>query len=523
MKFGNIATIKWIVIFLLLLELSHQSIAKHIILSPAQVKTIPTEDNIHKPENTNLDTLDSIKSIEAFYAFIKSLEMEKVHDTIKEKLDLKLYQLVNETEDSLTKQVPEVLNGRIRDSSSVKSDIILLIDRALKEEKDLVMLILEFEKKLEIMNKKFSQEAGDLTAQEKTKILTDLETLEKALILNEKKFLQNQAGYKITLDSLKKELHDIDVLEDQLTYSERQRLKDQKAFQMKILAVLLIVTGLGLLTLFSIFLARKFRKQQIALAKANEEIRSINEHLEDLVAQKTESLRATNEELDTFLYKSSHDLKRPLTSIIGLSNIAKLTLDNKSWELFEKTSQTAIDMDRMLQKLMMVSQINHPSDYSNVDFNTQIQKVKQHFHDFIEKHKISFNFKVSKESSIDSIPTLVEIILKNLVENALFYCSLEDGIQPEVGVKIRRENSHIAMSIRDNGVGIKSNVQHKIWEMFFVGNENSRGNGLGLYIAQKAAKALNGVISFTTKENIFTEFKVILPIVQHEDATSVVK
>ena len=469
----------------------------------------------------NVDNLDSVGSLTAFYASIKNLDMSQLDDAVKQQIDLKFSQLINQLEDSLSQSSSNTLVGKITDSSLVKDDVIFLIDQALKEEQNLEDVRREFDEKIKVINKKLSEGGKNLNDQDRRKVLSDLERLEKILKSNEKKFFQNQATYKAILSSLKNSLLNIKELEDQLTFSEQQRLEEQQAFQQKIFIVFLIIIGLGLLMLLSIYLARKFKKQKNELSKANTEVKRINQHLEELVSQKTESLEKANQELDTFLYKSSHDLKRPLTSIIGLSNIAKLTLEAKSWELFEKASQTAIDMDKMLQKLMMVNEINHPSGYANIDLQAQIQKVRTYFEDYIKENKISFDTDVCKEGFFNSFPALVEIILRNLVENALFYSAMKTQGKPEVGVRVYRENSHVTISVQDNGSGIKPNVQPRIWEMFYVGDERSRGNGLGLYIAQKAAKVLDGTISFTTEENSFTEFKVILPDIQEADDANV--
>ncbi|MDN5213058.1 ATP-binding protein [Fulvivirgaceae bacterium BMA12] len=488
----------------------------------AQVKAASTERVREEvSEGFNVSNLDSVASLTAFYTSIKNLDMRQLDDEVKRQIDLKFNQLIEQLKDSLNQRSSNTLVGRITDSSLVKDDVIFLIDQALKEEQNLEDVRREFDDKIKVINKKLSEGGKNLNDADRKKVLSDLERLEKILKSNEQKFLQNQATYKAILSSLKNSLLNIKELEDQLTMSEQQRLEEQQAFQQKIFIVFLIVIGLGLLMSLSIYLARKFKKQKNELAKANTEVKRINQHLEELVSQKTESLEKANKELDTFLYKSSHDLKRPLTSIIGLSNIAKLTLEAKSWELFEKASQTAIDMDKMLQKLMMVNEINHPSGYANIDMQAQIQKVRDYFDDYIKEHKISFDTDVCEQDAFNSFPSLVDIILRNLVENALFYSASKTRGKPEVGIKVHRENGHVTISVQDNGSGIKPEVQSRIWEMFYVGDERSRGNGLGLYIAQKAASVLDGTISFTTEENSFTEFKVILPDLQQANDVGV--
>ena len=105
----------------------------------------------------------------------------------------------------------------------------------------------------------------------------------------------------------------------------------------------------------------------------------------------------------------------------------------------------------------------------------------------------------------------MEIIVKNLLENALTYSSFTAKENPKVTLKVLKENSDLSIYVRDNGEGIVKEVRSKIWNMFYVGNEHSSGNGLGLYITRKAVQVLNGKIIYVTKEREYTEFRVRLP------------
>ena len=95
------------------------------------------------------------------------------------------------------------------------------------------------------------------------------------------------------------------------------------------------------------------------------------------------------------------------------------------------------------------------------------------------------------------------IIIKNLLENAFVYSSLCENKRPHVEINIQQENSDLLINVRDNGEGIDKKVRKNVWNMFFVGNERSKGNGLGLYITQKAVKVLEGKISYITLEKQF--------------------
>ena len=123
-----------------------------------------------------------------------------------------------------------------------------------------------------------------------------------------------------------------------------------------------------------------------------------------LLLKKTESLEMINYELDTFLYRSSHNLKRPLTSIRGLANIAEITLSDEAIDLFEKVVLTTQDMEKMLDKLSMMNHINQPANYGELKFKNLIGTLSAHFAAEIEQGQIKFKTKVEKDLAFNSFP-----------------------------------------------------------------------------------------------------------------------
>ncbi|HEX6890757.1 MAG TPA: hypothetical protein VF141_08690 [Chryseolinea sp.] len=98
--------------------------------------------------------------------------------------------------------------------------------------------------------------------------------------------------------------------------------------------------------------------QSEELIDANRVIHELNMDLEKKVHIRTAELRKAYEELDTFFYRSSHDFRRPLTTFIGLAEVAKISFSDKQvLDLFEKVKNTAINLDHMLTKLQAISYI----------------------------------------------------------------------------------------------------------------------------------------------------------------------
>lgn len=473
---------------------------------------VPKVKVIDSFQEFNFEFLDSIKSLTVFYAVIKNFKVGNFNEETTRRIDAKFYELIRNWADSLNSRKSENFLGKISDSSLVQSDVSMLIEQALREGKALTRIREEFDANVDALNEKLKGGGTNLSDSETQQILDDIAKLNEILKENEEQFYQNQAQFRNILSSVTVHLSSINDLEEKLNLSENQRVKQTKDFNKKLMTAVAVSLALALFGMISFMLKTKFKKQKNQLVRANSEVKKVNEHLEELVTKRTSQLQESNEELDTFLYKSSHNLRRPLTTIIGLTNIARLTLKAEATDLFDKAAITANQMDKMLKKLIDVNEIHHPSHYSPIDFSTQVQNTVDEFQELIVNNNIDIKSTIQPGIIYNSYPELIEMIIKNLLENALWFSSMHENNQlPNVGINVTQENGQVSINLQDNGPGIEQNIRDKIWDMFFVGHEQSKGNGLGLYITRKAVKALNGDIQFRSQENGMTIFEVQLP------------
>jgi len=247
--------------------------------------------------------------------------------------------------------------------------------------------------------------------------------------------------------------------------------------------------------------------QAIELEKANEQIQAINSSLEQTVEERTKNLLELNNDLDLLVYRSSHDFRRPLTTLMGLNEIARLTVkDELSKELFNKVNKTAVNMDKMLLKFFMLYNINHfRTTYEGNTLEEVIDKIEKTM--ISRKRNITFNQKVEliNYNNKDERNSLIEIILENLVENSLIYNSKEHMV---IDLIIEEKDGKLHIFERDNGNGIHASYHKKIFEMYFRGSTLSTGNGLGLYVAKRAADLLKASISLDSQEGAYTQFEI---------------
>jgi signal transduction histidine kinase len=461
----------------------------------------------------DLSKLDSIQSLTVFYAIFKNYQLKDMSNEAKRRIDAKFSQLVQQLQDSLQRR-DNAFISKISDSSFVSDDITNLLDQSTLESQMLEGQRAEFDQKIQIIQQKLSTGIQNLDAETRAKVLSDLTLLEGMLMQNENKFYKNQTDYRNILNSLKQNFFDVEDLENRLSASEMQRLEEQRAFRQKIAITLSILFGFAILILLLIYFGDRLKKQKKELVRVNEEIKRMNENLEGIVAERTKLLAEANKELDTFLYRASHDLRSPVCSIIGLCNIALMLSNGESKDLVEKMVITTATMDKLLKKLSIISEINQPSNFSSITLVDVIENIRTGFSNMIEDQRINFTIDCPADLVIYSYPNLIETILVNLVENAFFYSVMRDSENAHVQLTASVKDDQLELSLYDNGIGVDDSISHKLFDMFFKGNENSKGNGLGLYIVQKSVQALEGKITVESEPDRYTKFIVSLPLKQ---------
>lgn len=485
-------------------------IAKHVIVQQKTAEPQP-QQVVQDFKNFNLKHLDSVRSLTVFYAIFKNVSMTNLKEEEKARIDKKFRELMMQMEDSIKNPRKRFL-GSISDSSFVGEDIKNLVAQAEEEKEALDGLRSSFDEKIRVLNEKLAGGATRLTPEERDALIADINRLEMILHQNEEKFFKNQSSYRQLLTSLKERFFDIEELENKLQLSEAQREEEREAFQRKFYLIAAVAVCVGVLCILLIYFSNSLKKQRKQLKLANDEIQKINNNLEQLVAERTVLLEDAHREMDMFLYKASHDLRGPICSIIGLCNLAARTVNQDAQELVQMTHRTAFAMDRMLKKLKVISEINHPSNYSIVNLAVHLTEALREHRKFIQDNNITVKVQCADNIAFYSYPNLVEVIILNLVENALYFTSVKHDGNGRVSITAIADNDSVRLTVEDNGIGMKPSVQDRIWDMFFVGDEQSHGNGLGLYIVRKSLEVLNGSIAVQSEPNKYSRFIITIPV-----------
>lgn len=253
----------------------------------------------------------------------------------------------------------------------------------------------------------------------------------------------------------------------------------------------------------------EIKAQSEQIKESNEELEAINDELEKRVEDRTGQLNKAYNELETFFYRTSHDFRRPLTTYLGLAEVAKTSLkDKQALELFEKVRETTLGLDGMLVKLQSISNMDSISVFTLINLPDLIKGCCQKYYESIRMKQIKLTDEVTIDT-INSNASLLKIVIENLIENAINFSTPDN---PSIKIKVSKTDSTVNILIEDNGQGIPEEVQPKIFDMYYRGNTNSKGNGLGLYIAKRAMEKLGGYILFKSIMHKGSSFEIIIPV-----------
>jgi PAS domain S-box-containing protein len=224
-----------------------------------------------------------------------------------------------------------------------------------------------------------------------------------------------------------------------------------------------------------------------------------------------EELKIRNTELDNFVYKVSHDLRAPLSSILGLVNLAKLPgNDDNPMDYINIIGRKVEDLDHFIGDVLSHSK-NLKMDVSitKVDFNTIISRTFTDLN-YLEGASEMMVYRRVDEGEFYSDPWRISEIFRNLVSNAIKYRQIH-GPTPEIRIEVNKGSHQTEIIFADNGIGIDKTNLSKIFEMFYRATEQSDGSGIGLYIVKNAVEKLGGTISVHSETGVGTTFTIILP------------
>jgi PAS domain S-box-containing protein len=226
----------------------------------------------------------------------------------------------------------------------------------------------------------------------------------------------------------------------------------------------------------------------------------------------TIELQKVNFELDSFVYHSSHDLRSPLRSILGLINIYRHETDEYlKDEYIDRIERSIYKLDHLVQELLSISRNDRVNDpLTEINFMQEIDYSVDGYYNALDTDNLSFVTKIKQPVRFVSDLTRVKILLNNIISNAIKYRDLDKELSLVTADIVVDEDKAI-VKIIDNGEGIPKEQIPLIFDMFHRASDHSDGSGLGLYIVKNVANKLNAEIIVTSEPYVETVFTITIP------------
>ena len=262
----------------------------------------------------------------------------------------------------------------------------------------------------------------------------------------------------------------------------------------------------------------KLKEAQDKIEAQHTELSVINTKLEGKVARRTADLKmvvsqliSTNAELDQFVYRSAHDLRGPVSTLMGVCNLAKVDAGFINDPLFMETVEaTATEMDALIKKLIELNSLkNGDLNVVNIDLKKLVAKIAQ--------SQTIGNEHIKIKNNVDpfiyaSDVKLISVLLRNVINNAVTYRDKDrDDQYIKIRIKLLPSKNKFEIVVEDNGIGINESTKDSLFDMFFKGVVGMEGLGLGLYEVSLIVKRLGGEVTIYHKDGV-TIFRCILPI-----------
>ena len=270
-----------------------------------------------------------------------------------------------------------------------------------------------------------------------------------------------------------------------------------------------------------------------ALAETNEALRTKHLELEAKVDERTRLLAAANralaekaralesrqEDVKAFVYAVTHDLKSPLTNILLCADLVLdrdgARLQDDSRDDLARVVRLAENGEAMIQDLLALFQITSAAEASSpVDLDRLVADALDGLRSQIDAKRL--RVRVAPLPPVWGEAGKLRHVLANLLGNAVKYVAAGRG---EVEVTARANNGSVVVCVRDNGIGIPSDFQASVFEVFrrVPGNDRTvdgvrvDGTGVGLAIVKRIVEAHGGVVWVESAPGDGSRFFVRLP------------
>ncbi|MEP2771769.1 MAG: PAS domain-containing sensor histidine kinase [Fulvivirga sp.] len=244
----------------------------------------------------------------------------------------------------------------------------------------------------------------------------------------------------------------------------------------------------------------------------NQRVNGLVINLHDITARKhtEEKLLKANNELDQFIYKTSHDLRAPLLTALGLVELAQKDPEKDKHDYLNMIKQSLQNLDNFIEDINSFYR-NEKLAVRNerIDFDKIIKGEIENLRS-ANGTDIDINYNITRVAELISDSIRLKTVMTNVLSNAIKYSDPnKETSYVNVDVQITPDTCQVV--VEDNGIGIREEYLKSIFDIFYRADENAKGSGLGLYIVKDTVDKLNGQIEVHSDYGKGTAFTITIP------------
>jgi len=259
------------------------------------------------------------------------------------------------------------------------------------------------------------------------------------------------------------------------------------AVNQQLLIIVLVITGLVLAGTFGIILLLRplidsLNHELIRRRKAEQELREHQDHLEELVKERTSALCNAYKEMESFSYSVSHDLRSPLRTISGFSQILEEEysnqLDETATDYLGRIRKGVLRMDKLIGSLLALSRLSRQAiKPEHIDMTRLVRTIIDQKR---EEQQCRINIRVDDVPPARGDARLIGVLLENLIGNACKYTGQQ--AHPCISFGCREGSDGNVYYVKDNGVGFDMKSAEKLFGVFqrLHTEKQFEGTGIGL-------------------------------------------
>ena len=244
----------------------------------------------------------------------------------------------------------------------------------------------------------------------------------------------------------------------------------------------------------------------------------------------TTELQRSNQELEQFAYVASHDLQEPLRKIRAFGDRLSIkygdVLTGPGLEYIQRMQQSAARMQRLIEDLLTFSRVSHNvANFERLEMSRLLEEVLDDLDAQVKRERAAVQ--IGEVPAISGDRVQIKRLFQNLISNGIKFHKENETPRVEISGKIMKSSEVLSeygivlptriyscIVVKDHGIGFDEQYADRIFHIFqrLHGRTAYEGTGIGLSICRKIVTNHKGSITCRSKENVGSEFIVILPI-----------